>query len=147
MEMQTAILEQLPDIPSLKNLVHASPVIYNVYRAQRAFIRQVVLKYEIGLCSPHALAVIEASSLERDTTQEDYQNSLGAFCQRYRNGQQIQNLSFDQTPALLRFHRVVSLAMEAFCACATHPTSGSSAPVGALSFDEDMRIRLALYRY
>ncbi len=86
MEMQTAILEQLPDIRSLKNLVHASPVLYNIYRAQRASILQVVLKHEIGFSSPHALAVIEASSLERDTTQQDYENSLGAFCQRYRNG-------------------------------------------------------------
>ncbi|KAL8893810.1 MAG: hypothetical protein Q9192_004902 [Flavoplaca navasiana] len=146
-EMQTAILRQVPDIRSLKNLVHASPVLYNVYRAQRASILQVVLKHEIGLCSPHALAVIEASSLERDTTQEDYQNSLGAFCQRFRNGQQIQNLSFDQTLALLRLHRVVSLAMEAFCPSATDPTSGSSAPVEALSSDEDMRIRRAFYRY
>ncbi|KAI4267277.1 MAG: hypothetical protein LQ337_008431 [Flavoplaca oasis] len=146
-ETQTAILRQVPDIRSLKNLVHASPVLYNVYGAQRVSILQAVLELETGLCSPHALAVIEASSLERDTTQEDYQNSLGAFYQRYRTGQQIQNLSSDQTFALLRLHRVVSLATEAFCASATHPTSGSSAPVEALSSDEDMRIRRAFYRY
>ncbi|KAL8838326.1 MAG: hypothetical protein Q9176_005137 [Flavoplaca citrina] len=148
----TGHTRNIEDLPmemhrSLKNLVHASPVLYNVYRAQRASILQVVLKHEIGLCSPHALAVIEASSLERDTTQQDYENSLAAFCQRYRNGQQNQNLSFDQTIALVRLHRVVSLATEAFCTSAAHPTSGSSAPVEALSPGEDMRISRVFYRY
>ena len=103
-EMQTAILKQVPDTQSLKNLVHASPVLHLVYKVQRASVLQAVLQHEIGLCSPHALAFIEASSIKRDTTAEEYAIFREAFCRRYHDGQQIKTLSLNQTFALLRLH-------------------------------------------
>ncbi|KAL8751652.1 MAG: hypothetical protein Q9199_006275 [Rusavskia elegans] len=148
-EMQTEILLHMPDISSLKHLVHASPIFHGAYRARRAFILETVLEHEIKLYRLDAIAVIKASCIKRIAT-ENYKVAIEAFCREGHLSQQNASLDFDQILALVRLHRVVGFATKAFCAksLSTHPVSRLPLnSYAALSPCEDARIRRAFYRY
>ncbi|KAL8644648.1 MAG: hypothetical protein Q9226_007662 [Calogaya cf. arnoldii] len=184
-EMQAQVLLQIPDVSSLRNLVHASPIFHNVYRARREFFLGTVLGREIRPYARDALATIQASCIDRHV---EHKHSFKAFyrkcypvkrpayscvkmdlphghekmshqhASRSSDRQELpsdpvpwlnERLSFDGILALLRLQRVVSFAVELFCAKAlsTHPISGTPVSYAALSYDEDVRIRRAFYRY
>ncbi|KAI4279609.1 MAG: hypothetical protein L6R38_004998 [Xanthoria sp. 2 TBL-2021] len=150
-EMQTEILLHVPDISSLKNLVHASPIFHGAYRAHPASILETVLEHEIKLYRLDALAVIKASCIERNAT-EKYKISVEAFCREGHSSENNEILNLDEILALVRLHRVhrvVSFATKAFCAkTLPNPVTGASLNCyAALSPYEDARIRRAFYRY
>ena len=184
-EMQAQILLHIPNVSSLRSLVHASPIFHNVYGARREFFLGTVLGREIKSYGRDALATIQASCIDRNM---EHKSSFKAFYRecypvkkaadatvkmdsppghekmsqehpsRSSERQELpsdpvpwlnERLSFDGILVLLRLQRVVSFAVELFCANAlsAHPISGTPVSYAALSYDEDVRIRRAFYRY
>ncbi|KAL8670183.1 MAG: hypothetical protein Q9168_005261 [Polycauliona sp. 1 TL-2023] len=149
-ELLTEILLQMPDISSLQSLVHASPVLHGAYQAKRVLILGTVLDRDIALYHQDAVAVTKAAGIQRDNMGRS-KFGVRAFCEGYPypSPSVTECLTLDQITALVRLHRVVGFATEAFRVkvLSTYPTSQASVSDQALSTCEDARIRRAFYRY
>ena len=153
-EIQQAILHQMPDMATLQALISASPIYLMAYQSQCHSVLSSILRRDIH---PDvlfdALAIVDALKLPRDD--DDYVSHLKAFLEHYKTTRAspdmaLQPLEPKTKKALSEFHLSVIDATKDFCdhALSTHPVTGQSLyHFTSLSPHEIRRIHRAFYRY
>lgn len=153
-EIQQAILNQMPDILTLKALISASPSYLRVYRSQRLSILSNILLRDIH---PDvlfdALVVLNARDLPRNY--DDYVPQLKAFTEQYKITRTSLHVGLEPLEPSIKeilweFHLAVIDVTKDFCdyALSTHPVTGhGSDHCKPLSPNEVRRIHRAFYRY
>lgn len=72
-ELRILILQQLPDIQSLKSLVHASPIYYNTYAVSKKSLLHEILQRQYGLVDlAEPMAAIRSHGLHADIPANKY---------------------------------------------------------------------------
>ena len=150
-EIQQAILHQMPDFKALRALISASPSYLRAYQSQRMSILSDVLLRDIHpnvLCD--ALAVVDALELPRNY--DDYVPKLKIFIEQYKTLLEVGPELLDSIAIgrLSQFHQSVIDVTKDFCAYAlsTHPvTREYPNDYASPSPNELRRIHRAFYRY
>lgn len=153
-EIQQAILHQMPDLPTLKSLISASPSYLRAYHSQRHSILSNILLRDIH---PDVLfdvlAIVDALKLPRNY--DNYVPQLKAFIEQYEIARDSLHMALKPLEprtkeTLWNFHLSVMDVTEDFCdfALSTHPITGHGLiHRTALSPNEVRRIHRAFYRY
>ena len=153
-EIQQAILHQMPDLPTLQALISASPTYLSSYQSQRLAILSNVL---LGGINPDvlfdALAIVDALKLPR--SYDDYVPQLKVFIEQYKTMNAtshvaLKSLKPSTKETLWHLHRSIIDVTEDFCdyALSKHPVTGHlSNHRTSLSPNEVRRIHRAFYRY
>ena len=153
-EIQQAILHQMPDMSTLQALISASPSYLRAYQSQRHSILSSIL---LRVIHPDvlfdALAIVDALKLPRDD--DDYVSHLKAFLEHYKTMRAspevaLQPLESKTKKALSEFHLSVIDATKDFCdyALSTHPVTGQSLYHFTSHSPHEIRgIHRAFYRY
>ena len=150
-EIQQAILHQMPDFKALRALISASPSYLRAYQSQRISILSDVLVRDIHpdvLCD--ALAVVDALELPRNY--DDYVPKLKIFIEQYKTLLEVGPEPLDSIAIerLSQFQQSVIDVTKDFCAYAlsTHPVTGEYLnDYAPPSLSELRRIHRAFYRY
>ena len=153
-EIQQAILHQMPDMHTLQALISASPFYFRSYQSQRHAIMSSILVRDIH---PDvlfdALAIVDALKLPRNY--DDHVPKLKVFVAQYmatRNSQDValERLDPGTIDILWKLHQSVLDVTKDFVdhALLLHPfPGGSSNHHRPLSPNEVRRIHRAFYRY
>ena len=153
-EIQQAILHQMPDLPTLQALISASPSYLRAYQSQRHSILSNILLRDIH---PDVLfdvlAIVDALKLPRNY--DDYVPQLKIFIEQYKTTRDSLHVALEpiepRTRATLwEFHLSVIDVTKDFCdyALSTHPVTGHGLNHRtSLSPNEVRRIHRAFYRY
>lgn len=153
-EIQQAILHQMPDLQTLQALISASPSYLRAYESQRHSILSSILLRDIH---PDvlfdALAIIDALKLPRNY--DDYVPQLKAFVEQYKITRTslhvaLEALEPSTKETLWEFHQSVIDVTKDFCdhTLSTHPvTRHGLSDHRSLSPHEVRRIHRAFYRY
>lgn len=148
-ELKLEICFALPDIPSLVALTRASSSFYRIFTNSQSLIVSTVLSNEIHpAVLPHAIAVLEASSIQPWRKRE-----VEGFLERYpesysQQPRSIQTLS--QASTIIKLHRHVQFFTEDFCTSilSVHPIT--KVPENTYippSAKELCRIQTAFYKF
>lgn len=153
-EIQQAILQQMPDLPTLQALISASPTYLRAYRSQRHSILSNILLRDIH---PDVLfdvlAIVDALKLPRNY--DDYVPQLKVFIEQYKTARAslhmaLKSLEPSTKETMWEFHQSVMDVTEDFCdyALSQHPVTGQGLNHRtSLSPNEVRRIHRAFYRY
>lgn len=101
-ELQIQILEKIPSMKVLRNLLHASPRYFHVYRTSRKPILSHVAWNQI---TP-AILPIALNALERRDHSKFRSNDTGLF-ESQKNIREPHGIPFKTWERLLRFHEIV----------------------------------------
>lgn len=153
-EIQQAILHQMPDLHTLRALISASPSYLGAYQSQRHSILSDILLRDIH---PDVLfdvlAMVDAMKLPRNY--DDYVPKLKAFIEQYKTTRALLDVALEPLEpstrdTLWEFHLSVIDVTKDFCdyALSTHPVTGHGLNHHtSLSPNEVRRIHRAFYRY
>ena len=153
-EIQQAILHQMPDLSTLRALVSASPSYFRAYQSQRHSILSNILLRDIH---PDVLfdvlAIVDALKLPRNY--DDYVPQLKTFIEQYKTTRDSLHVALEPIEPttkenLWEFHQSVIDVTKDFCdhALSTHPVTGHGLNHRtSLSPNEVRRIHRAFYRY
>ena len=153
-EIQSAVLLNIRDIASLRNLIHASPTLHNVYLSQRYAILKRVLFNSVHPDVLHDAFSAITSSKTRTRDAEDRVVRVKAFLLAYDENRDEwtlpEHLDLESIARLARLQKQVQHATEDFCqtAFATHPFTGERpGQREQLSSNECRRLHRAFYRF
>ena len=153
-EIQQAILHQMPDLQTLQALISASPSYFRAYQNQRRAILSHVLLRDIH---PDVLfdvlAIVDSLKLPRNY--DDYVPQLKVFIEHYKTAGDSLHVALELLESRTKeivwdFHLSVMDITKDFCdhALSTHPVTGNGLNHHAsLSPNEVRRIHRAFYRY
>ena len=153
-EIQQAILHQMPDLMTLRALTSASPCYLRAYQSQRhAILSNILLRDIHPDVLFDALVIVNALKLARNY--DDYVPQLKAFIEQYKTARAslhvaLKSLEPSTKETLWEFHLLVIDVTKDFCdyALSTHPVTGHDLNTRTLlSPNEVRRIHRAFYRY
>lgn len=153
-EIQQAILHQMPDLQTFQALISASTYYVKAYRSQEdAILSEVLLRDIHPDVLFDVLAVIDAAKLPRNY--DDYVPQLKVFVEQYKATRAsldgpLRPLEPSDEKSLRKLHLSVFDVTTDFCnyALSTHPITGhSQGNPTSLSQNEVRRIHRAFYRY
>lgn len=151
-ELQSEILQRLPDLLSLDAIVHASPSYHKAYVARRKSILAKVVTRDVGL---DTLFEAHAIATALTTNRKDGLEIRG-FLENFRTTRRKSAaVSFERFPLphiaiLSQVQYAVRFAMKDFCQAtlSRHPLSSAKEEgIRPLSTYETRRISRALYRF
>ncbi|KAE8144499.1 hypothetical protein BDV25DRAFT_92522 [Aspergillus avenaceus] len=124
-ELRMLILQQLPDIPSLKALVHASPIYYHTYTVAKKNLFQQILQRQYGLVDlAEPMAAIRSQGLHADirANKED----IIALLDRYRRHDELPPSAnaptdIDECLQLSQLYQQFEFLLHRYCAQASCP--------------------------
>ncbi len=153
-EIQQAILHQMPDLQTLQALISASPSYFRAYQNQRRAILSHVLLRDIH---PDVLfdvlAIVDSLKLPRNY--DDYVPQLKVFIEHYKTAGDslhvaLKSLEPSTKETVWDYQLSVMDITKDFCdyALSTHPVTGNGLNhYTSLSPNEVRRIHRAFYRY
>ena len=153
-EMQSAILLSIPDIASLRNLIHASPQYHSAYLSQR---REVLLRMLFNCINPDVLydaffAIRSSKTLTGDI--EDRVRRVDIFLSEYKDSRETsispEHFDLESASELAQLQIRVQHAIEDFCQTAFlfSPFTGNQADdCRQLSTNETRRLYRAFCRF
>ncbi len=153
-EIQQAILRQMPDLQTLQALISASPSYFRAYQNQRhAILSHVLLRDIHPDVLFDVLAIVDSLKLPRNY--DDYVPQLKVFIEHYKTAGDSLHVALKSLEPRTRetvwdFHLSVMDITEDFCdyALSTHPVTGNGLNnYTSLSPNEVRRIHRAFYRY
>ena len=153
-EIQSAVLLNIRDIASLKNLVHASPIHHNAYLSQRhAVLKRVLFNSIHPDVLYDAFSAITSSRILASNA-EDRVAKVKAFLSECKDNRDEwtppEHLDVESAYRLARLQNQVQHATKDFCqvAFSCHPFTGNQAEhYKELSSNESRRFSRAFYRF
>lgn len=152
-EIQSAVLLNIRDIASLKNLIHASPTCHSAYLSQRHAILKRVLFNSIPPDVLYDAFSAIASSRTLTSNVEDRVARVKAFLSEYNENRDTwtspEHLDLDIVSRLARLHNQVQHATKDLCqlAVSSHPFGNQAEQCELLSVNESRRFYRAFYRF
>ena len=153
-ELQWIILQNLPCLPSLNAIVHASPSYHKAYMARRQYILAEVVSQDIGRDM-----LFEASAVDkalRINSKDRLSLEVRAFVKDYNVTRQVPTpislgrLSLPHLIAFSQLQYIVRFAVKDFCQAtlSKHPLNRKEQEyIAPLSTNEARRISRAFYRF
>ena len=153
-ELQQAILHQMPNMPTLRALISASPSYLRAYRSQRhSILSSILLRYIHPDVLFDALAVVDALKLPWNS--DNYVPHLKSFIQQYKTTSALRDVALKPLEpktmkVLSEFHLSVIDSTKDFgdYALSTHPVTGQNLyHYTSLSPHKIRQIHRAFYRF
>lgn len=124
-ELRILIIQQLPDVQSLKSLVHASPIYYNTYALSKKKLLHDILQRQYGLVDlAEPMAALRSQGLHADVPAN--RNEIVTLLDRRRRHGELpvsENAPTDMEECLQlsHFYRQLEYLLNVYCSQATCP--------------------------
>ena len=153
-EIQSAILFAIPDIASLRNLIHTSPQYHSAYLSQRLEVLQRILFNSIHPDMLYDAFFAISSSKTLTDKIEDRVRRVDILLSEYKDSRETwaspEHFDLESASRLAQLQIRVHHATEDFCqtAFSSHPRTGNQADdCRQLSTNETRRLYRAFYRF